>query len=133
MHEVLQWLLGLLAATVSAVVTGVLIPALVRWLNSKTHHEKQKAVITEIGNLVSQSVSFIEQTVVSQLKADGGWNAEGQKEALNRAVQNVFDHISDKTRNIISANTVDIESFIIQSIEAEIERRHNINNIRLKT
>lgn len=114
--EILMWFLGIL----SSVITIVLLPALASWLKSKTENQDLQYVINELEQTVSTSVDYIEQTVVKQLKADGKWDAEGQKEALDEAVTVVLNSLTDKTAEILGKNGIDLESIIIKYIESKI-------------
>ena len=114
--EILVWFLGL----VGTVLTGVLIPVLVNWLNSKTNNEKLQYVITELSQTVQTSINYVNQTFVEQLKADGKFDAEKQKEALEKAVTYCLDTLSDKAKKILGKDGIDLQSVIVKYIEAQI-------------
>ena len=114
--EILVWFLGL----VGTILTGVLIPVLVSWLNSKTNNEKLQYVITELSQTVQTSINYVNQTFVEQLKADGKFDAEKQKEALEKAVTYCLDTLSDKAKKILGKDGIDLQSVIVKYIEAQI-------------
>lgn len=117
-NNILIWFLGL----VGTIVTGVLMPYVVSLLKSKTSNSDLQYVIDEIAQTVSTSVSYINQTFVDQLKADGKFDAEKQAEALKLAVEKSVNDLTSKTIKVLGKNGIDVESLIIKYIEAEINK-----------
>lgn len=114
--EVLMWALGLLGT----IITTVLIPQLATWLKSKTENEKLQYVIDELSQTAQTSVAYVNQTFVDQLKADGKFDKEHQKEALDKALNMALNSLTDKTKQILGKNGIDIEEMLIKYIEAAI-------------
>lgn len=120
-QQIITWLLGLL----STIITTVLLPYFVSWLKSKTESENLKYIIDEITQTVSDSVNYTNQVFVDQLKKDGKFNAEKQKEALKMSLDYTIDSLTNKTKQIISKNGLDLENVIIKYIESEIRKNKN--------
>lgn len=117
-NDVLIWFLGL----VGTIATGILIPYITSLLKSKTDNANLQYVIDELSKTVSTSVDYINQTFVNQLKADGKFDAEKQKEALELAATTVVNNLTEKTIKVLGKDGIDIESLIIKYIEAEIAK-----------
>jgi len=124
MDMVLQWVLGVLATIITAIISGVLIPMVVKYLNAKTNNENVQAVITELGETVSTSVGYINKTIVDQAKEGGTWNDEAKSLALKEAVKNVIEGLSLTTKEIIGHDKLDLENIVIRRIEAELDARN---------
>lgn len=117
-NSVLMWALGL----VGTIVTGILIPYITSWLQSKTDNANLDYVINELSQTVSTSVNHINQTFVNQLKADGKFDAENQSKALQMAVTESVNNLTKKTIDVLGKDGIDIEQLIIKYIEAEINK-----------
>lgn len=120
-QQIITWLLGLL----STIITTVLLPYFVSWLKSKTESENLKYVIDEITQTVSDSVNYTNQVFVDQLKKDEKFDAEKQKEALKMSLDYTINSLTDKTKQIISKNGLDLENIIVKYIESEIRKNKN--------
>lgn len=120
-QQIITWLLGLL----STIITTVLLPYFVSWLKSKTESENLKYIIDEITQTVSDSVNYTNQVFVDQLKKDGKFDAEKQKEALKMSLDYTIDSLTNKTKQIISKNGLDLENVIVKYIESEIRKNKN--------
>lgn len=120
-QQIITWLLGLL----STIITTVLLPYFVSWLKSKTESENLKYVIDEITQTVSDSVNYTNQVFVDQLKKDGKFDAEKQKEALKMSLDYTINSLTNKTKQILSKNGLDLENVIIKYVESEIRKNKN--------
>ena len=119
--EVLELVLGLIAA----VVTGVLLPKLAQLVTSKVQNETLNNVVFDLSNSAAVVVNYLEQTMVSQLKKDGKWNSETQKEVLDKAVNLVLERLADKTISTLHKNSTDVKNLIVSYIEAYINGTHS--------
>lgn len=118
--QIVNTLIELAAVVISTVITAVILPKFNALINSKIENEKYRNAIEDITDKVAVSVNYIEQTVVAQLKADGKWNSETQKEALNKAVDNVLANISEATLSYLTDNISDVAGFVASNIESHI-------------
>lgn len=119
--EVLELVLGLIAA----VVTGVLLPKLAQLVTSKVQNETLNNVVFDLSNSAAVVVNYLEQTMVSQLKKDGKWNSETQKEVLDKAVELVLERLADKTISTLDKNSTNVTNLIVSYIEAYINGTHS--------
>lgn len=117
-NTVLSWFLSILGT----IITTVLLPYFISWLKTKTTNEKMHYVIDELSQTVTTSVAYVNQTFVDQLKADGKFDEEHQKEALKLAIDDVFNSLSTKTVSILQSDELDVVGIVTKYIEAEIKR-----------
>lgn len=110
---------------IASIITKVLLPELTLWIQSKVQNERLKAYIQDISTTVSTTVDFLEQTMVSQYKADGAWNKDTQEAVLQAAVQQVMDSITIQTKHMIADQGIDVKSLITRHIESYIIENKN--------
>ena len=110
---------------IASIITKVLLPELTLWIQSKVQNERLKAYIQDISTTVSTTVDFLEQTMVSQYKADGTWNKDTQEAVLQTAVQQVMDSITIQTKHMIEDQEIDLQSLITRHIESYIIENKN--------
>lgn len=122
-EELVKSIIELTFTVISATITVVLLPAVAAWLRSKTDNEQIKSIITDISAAVATCVDHSEQTVVSKLKADSNWNKETQQEVLQTVTQNVIDSLLETTKKVVSDNGIDVETLVVQRIEAYIQAK----------
>lgn len=124
MNETTQTLVNTLieagALIITTIITIVVLPYIKQWLTTKVKDEKYRAAISEVFEQVNLSVNYIEQTVVNQLKKDGKWNTETQKDALNKAIDSVLASLSDSTIEYLESNMNDVPNYIATQIESAI-------------
>lgn len=118
--QIVNTLIELAAVVISTVITAVILPKFKAWMNSKVENQKYRNAIEDLTDKVAVSVNYIEQTMVIQLKADGKWNSETQKEALNKAIDTVLANISESTLSYLTDNISDVAGFITSNIESHI-------------
>lgn len=123
MDPILQWALGILGTIITGTFTGVIAPMMFKYFKSKTNNENVHAVLDELEATVSSSVGYLNQTFVDQLKTDGKWDAVTQKEALGKAVQEVLEGLSQRAKDIITNDELELKKIIIRHIEDEISKR----------
>lgn len=119
-YNILLWVLSLLGT----IITSILVPAAFKWLSYKTKNEKLKRVMDELAVTVPSAVSYTNQTFVDQMKADGKFDAEAQKQAMLRATNFTFDTLTASTKRIIEQEGVDINKLVERYIEADIDKQH---------
>lgn len=119
--ELLVWFLGILGT----IITGVLVPFLANWLKSKTDNEKLDYAITELSTTVQTCIDYVNQTFVDQLKKDGKFDENNQKEALQLALNKVRDTLSDSATKVLGKNGIDLESIIVTYIESLLYSNKN--------
>lgn len=132
-EELAKSIIELTFTVISATITIVLLPAVAAWLKSKTDNEQIKSIIADITSAVSTCVDHSEQTIVSQLKAEQNWNKDTQKEVLDTVTQNVIDSLLETTKKVVADNGIDIETLVVQHIEAYIQSKKAVTLIEDNT
>lgn len=115
-YDVLMWALGL----IGTIITTVLLPLLVKWIQTKIKNEKLNYAFSELSETVITAVDYVQQTFVDQLKKDGKFNSEAQKEAMKKALNYAIVTITDTTKKIIESENIDLEALIEKYIESAI-------------
>lgn len=115
-YDVLMWALSLLGT----VITTIILPAILELIKGKIKNEKLKHVVDELGITVATSVAYVNQTFVDQLKKDGCFDVDKQKEAFNAAVNYALNSLTETTKKIIESEGVDLQELIEKRIEAYI-------------
>lgn len=60
------------------------------------------------------------QTYVNSLKKSGKFDSEAQKEAFNRTMEAILSILSQETQDYIAEMTGDLNTYLTQLIEAEV-------------
>ena len=121
MSDVIQsQLIELVISILSTAITVVILPLVAKFLTAKINNEKINEAITDITNVVSRSVEFVEVRMVQQLKADGKWNSETQKEVLETAVETAMNDLSEVTIKNLKLTAPEIKDLLEKEIEKYI-------------
>lgn len=118
-YNILMWLLSLLGT----IITSVVLPLIAKLLLAKIKSQKLNYVATELSTTIINAVDYTNQTFVEQLKADGKFDAESQRQAMNIACSYAFDCLTDSSKRIISAEGIDVYSMLERKIEAQIAQK----------
>ena len=106
---------------------GILTKYLVAWIQMKT--EKVKAQTSNelarkyedmISNTITQCVIATNQTYVEDLKRQGKFDAEAQKDALNKTLEAVKLMLSSEAQKYILQISGDINAYLMQLIESAV-------------
>lgn len=106
---------------------GILTKYLVAWIQMKT--EKVKAQTSNeltrkyedmISNTITQCVIATNQTYVEDLKRQGKFDAEAQKNALNKTLEAVKLMLSSEAQKYILQISGDINTYLMQLIESAV-------------
>lgn len=92
-------------------------------INSKTDSEIAQKYTNMIYQTVVDCVIATNQTYVESLKKSGGFDEAAQKEAFNRTMSAVMAILSDDAKEYISEATGDLNTYLTQLIEAEVNKR----------
>ena len=110
--QVIDILLGL--------VISVGIPYLAQLAKKKAKNKEVLEIINRIENNVTVAVRATTQTFVEQLKRDGEFNAEAQRQAFNMTKDAVLKMISDDMKAAVLEYVGDFEVYITNLIESEV-------------
>ena len=92
-------------------------------LNSKTDNEIAQKYTNMIYQTVVDCVIATNQTFVENLKKSGSFDEAAQKEAFNRTMSAVMAILSDDAKEYITEATGDLNTYLTQLIEAEVNKR----------
>lgn len=92
-------------------------------LNSKTDNEIAQKYTNMIYQTVVDCVIATNQTFVESLKKSGSFDEVAQKEAFNRTMSAVMAILSDDAKEYIAEATGDLNTYLTQLIEAEVNKR----------
>jgi hypothetical protein len=106
------------------VVTGFICT----WLaslygNNKTKikNENVKAVLGQVTDMIVAAVETTTSTYVKNLKAEGLFDADAQKEAFNKTFEAVKKQLTEESTKIIAETYGDVETYLINKIEQFVE------------
>lgn len=92
-------------------------------INSKTDNETAQKYTNMIYQTVVDCVIATNQTYVESLKKSGSFDEAAQKEAFNRTMNAIMTILSDDAKEYITEATGDLNTYLTQLIEAEVNKR----------
>ena len=92
-------------------------------INSKTDNETAQKFTNMIYQTVVDSVIATNQTYEDSLKKSGSFDEAAQKEAFNRTMNAIMTILSDDAKEYITEATGDLNTYLTQLIEAEVNKR----------
>jgi hypothetical protein len=92
-------------------------------INSKTDNEIAQKYTNMIYQTVVDCVIATNQTYVDSLKKSGSFDEAAQKEAFNRTMNAIMTILSDDAKEYITEATGDLNIYLTQLIEAEVNKR----------
>jgi hypothetical protein len=88
------------------------------WLSAKIKNEKIKQVSNLVLDLVRDSVLYVSQTFVDQLKKDGKFDEVAQKESFERALKRIKDNLTEESTKLLTELYGDIDKWLGTQIES---------------
>ena len=110
--EIIIGIVGLIFSALGILVTYL--------INKYVKNDKLKTILNSLHELVKDSVLEIQQTYVETLKKDGMFNAEAQKEALERCLLVIKTNMPKDVKAWLDANVGDLEAYLKTLIESTI-------------
>lgn len=120
------WFQGILiafGAGVAALITWA-FATFQTWLSTKIKNEKVRAISDTVLTLVRDSVIYVNQTFVDQLKKDGKFDKENQKEAFSKALERVKINLTEESRKLLEEVYGDVDAWLTTQVEAIIGMLH---------
>jgi gas vesicle protein len=124
MNELLQ---NLLYAVITAGLPIILTYG-ISYLKTKRAEKLQnientyvKETITQATDIIMNVVDTIAQTYVDDLKKDGTFTPDNQKEALNKAVEQAKELLNDDVTELVVEKYNDLDGWIRATIESYIK------------
>lgn len=92
-------------------------------INSKIDNETAQKYTNMIYQTVVDCVIATNQTYVDSLKKSESFDEAAQKEAFNRTMNAIMTILSDDAKEYITEATGDLNTYLTQLIEAEVNKR----------
>lgn len=92
-------------------------------INSKIDNETAQKYTNMIYQTVVDCVIATNQTYVDSLKKSGSFDEAAQKEAFNRTMNAIMTILSDDAKEYITEATGDLDTYLTQLIESEVNKR----------
>lgn len=105
------------------ILTGLaswLTTKIVAWLNTKTKDKQFAKFLTQLTEIVMNSVTQITQTYVDLMKKEGTFTKENQEKAFNMCVDIVMKQLTPELISFIQENFGDVSTYLKALIETTI-------------
>lgn len=122
MEVVVIPLLGILTAYIVKLVN-----AKIEDINKKRDNALEEKYLLMLGETINDCVIATTQTYVETLKKQGKFDAEAQKEAFNQTYSAVMNILSEEAKNYLTTAVGDLNLYITQKIEAEVNANKTTN------
>lgn len=116
----LQTLLQTIVNGVLIVVVPIVTTAAVSFVREKVKGSK----IEEAIDIVLDAVDETNQTFADQLREDGKFDEEKQKEALERSLKKSLSVMNDRLLKLLEKEFNSAEAWIVSKIEAACKQNH---------
>jgi len=104
---------ALVNAAVIAAITGI-APAVVEYVRGKVAGSKTEEAV----NIILGAVDQTNQTFADELRKDGSFTEEKQKEALQKSLTAALSMMKKNLLKFLEKNFNDVEAWIVAKIEA---------------
>lgn len=108
--------------TLFIAVACAAIPVVVKAATGFLREITEGTVINEAVGIICDAVDETNQTFADQLREDGTFNEENQKEALRRSLENSIAKMNDRMKDVIEKHYNDLNSWVLTQIEAACKR-----------
>ena len=85
-----------------------------------------RTLLREVGNAVADAVAAMNQKYVDDLKKNGEFKEEQQKEILQRAISAALKSLSDDAQEYLKTTYGDTEAYLETRIEAQINENKRV-------
>lgn len=110
--------------TLFIAVACAAIPVVVKAATGFLREVTEGTVINEAVGIVCDAVDETNQTFADQLRKDGTFNEENQKEALRRSLENSLAKMNDRMKDVIEKHYNDLNSWVLTQIEAACKQNN---------
>lgn len=122
MEIVLQYVWTIIVPVLSTVLIN-LVNKVINYQIQKIQDEKLKNLLLDGNAVILDSVNYVQQTYVGDLKAAGNFDAAAQKHAINQAKQRALDLMSSDMYMAMDKRYDDISKYIETVIESAIAKK----------
>ena len=126
-----QDLLMYIIQSLCGLVITVGIPYIFTLIRKKVKDEKIERIISRVENIVSKTVTLINQTYVDALKEANMFDKEAQKAAFDMCKEKVLEMLNEESIKAIVETFGDFDEWIRTLIEAYV-RDNKINYIEIE-
>lgn len=88
---------------------------------AETNSTEMKSLIEQVDDAVSKAVTYTTQTFVDALKKNGIFDAEAQKEALQKSLDKTMALLSEVAKSALEEIYGDLNEYLTVRIEAEVK------------
>jgi len=127
-NELLQTLLYTVITTILPIITAYIISFLKAKRDEKLqdiNNEYIRNTLKDAMDIILDTVDTISQTFVDDLKKDGKFDKDKQKEALEKAINQAKKLMSEEAISLIIEKYNDLDEWIRTQIEAYIKAKKN--------
>lgn len=96
------------------------IPYLATLVRAKTKNDIQKKYLDLAEQFIKDAVDQVQQTYVSNMKAENLFDEKAQKEAFDMVKNNVLSMMNSRMMDIVMEAVGDFDEFMRNKIEAEV-------------
>ena len=114
--------------TLINVLVIVVIPTLTKAAVDYMRLKIQGTRIEQAGQIVLDAVDQTNQTFADQLRKDGTFTEEKQREAMEKSVKTALSMMNERTLKILEREFNDVEAWIVSKIEAACKENKRINS-----
>ena len=121
----------------SCIVTVIILPLitllgskLIKWISKKIDDENVEKNLIKATNIILNTVKYVLQTYVDNLKKEGKFTKDAQLIAFNKAKEIVLSQFNEEIKSYIKDNFGDIDSWVDVQIEASVNNLKNISPIQ---
>lgn len=103
------------------IVTVIVIPYASYLVTRSIKSDQAKKLVAKGEDFVKKSVAMVQQTFVDNLKAEGKFDLDAQREAFRRCYENWMEMAGEDIKDAILDLTGDIDTWLNTMIEAQIQ------------
>jgi len=92
-------------------------------LTNSMNNQVVASVLSEAGDAVLQAVEYVSQTYVDNLKAQGKFDVEAQKQAFEKAKEAALTILTQESLELLTSITGDVETWLTTKIEQTVREK----------
>ena len=122
MNTVMTWndVIMYIINTLFKIITLVLIPYLVGLARAKLKNDTQNKYLDRFEQLIIDAVNQVQQTYVSNMKAENLFDANAQAEAFDMVKSNVLSMMNSRMMDIVMEAVGDFDEYLRNKIESRV-------------
>lgn len=117
--------------TLFITVACAAIPVVVKFTTGFLREITEGTIINEAVGIICDAVDETNQTFADQLREDGTFNEENQKEALWMSYESSLLKMNDRMKNVIEKHYNNLNKWVLTQIEAACKRNNKEKEITI--